>query len=103
MDEALRVIETSKMWPTDEAFAFHVRLHVLKQKAAHIREQREAEVARTPTTASATTTSLPGLLYLKSLRGQLHELMALAPPSLHQRGEYRIKPPGGKLGLALRG
>ncbi|OBT78006.1 hypothetical protein VF21_03127 [Pseudogymnoascus sp. 05NY08] len=84
MEEALRIIETNTSCLTDKAFAFQVRLQLLKQKAAHIREQNEIDRART-STASATT-SMPGLLYLKTLREQLHSLISSFPPDLLQRG-----------------
>lgn len=85
MEEALRVIEMNKPCPADEVFAFQVRLQLLKQRAAYIREQHEIDRARTAT-ASATT-SVPGLLYLKTLQGQLRELRSSFPSDIHQRGE----------------
>ncbi|OBT85687.1 hypothetical protein VE02_05950 [Pseudogymnoascus sp. 03VT05] len=84
MEEALRIIETNTSCLTDKAFAFQVRLQLLKQKASHIREQNELDRARTAT-ASATT-SIPGLLYLKTLREHLHSLISSFPPDLLQRG-----------------
>ncbi|OBT44962.1 hypothetical protein VE00_04100 [Pseudogymnoascus sp. WSF 3629] len=84
MEEALRIIETNTSCLTDKAFAFQVRLQLLKQKASHLREQNELDRARTAT-ASATT-SMPGLLYLKTLREQLHGLISSFPPDLLQRG-----------------
>ncbi|KAI3316856.1 putative C6 transcription factor [Xylariaceae sp. AK1471] len=83
MEEACRVIEKNKSSPTDEAFAFQVRLHVLKQRAAYIREQHETDRARTAT--ASVTASIPGLLYLKTLRGQLRELTSAFPHVLHQK------------------
>ncbi|KFY78967.1 hypothetical protein V498_09002 [Pseudogymnoascus sp. VKM F-4517 (FW-2822)] len=82
MEEALRVIETNKSCLTDEAFAFQVRLQLLKQRAAHIREQNE-----TAATASVTT-SVPGLIYLKALRGELHGLISSFPMDLLQRRAF---------------
>ncbi|OBT60683.1 hypothetical protein VE03_09994 [Pseudogymnoascus sp. 23342-1-I1] len=82
MEEALRVIETSRACVTDEVFALQVRLQLLKQRAAHIREQNE-----TAATASVTT-SVPGLIYLKALRGELHGLIASFPVDLLQRGAF---------------
>ncbi|OJJ45055.1 hypothetical protein ASPZODRAFT_153355 [Penicilliopsis zonata CBS 506.65] len=78
MEEALRVIGANKTCPTDEAFAFQVRLQLLKQRAAYIREQHDTAVA-------PVTTSVPGLLYLKTLQGQLHDLVSSFPSNLHQR------------------
>ncbi|KAF2813174.1 uncharacterized protein BDZ99DRAFT_251042 [Mytilinidion resinicola] len=85
MEEALRIIEMNKSCLTDEAFAFQVRLQLLKQRAAHIREQ-QIDGARTAT--ASVTTSVPGLLYLKTLREQLHELKSSFPPDLLQRGAF---------------
>ncbi|KAI1734529.1 hypothetical protein F4680DRAFT_437822 [Xylaria scruposa] len=83
MEEACRVIEKSKSPPTDQAFAFQVRLHVLKQRVAYIREQHEGDRPRTAT--ASMTGSVPGLLYLKTMRGQLHELISSFPVDIHQR------------------
>jgi hypothetical protein len=85
MEEALRVIGMNKACPTDEAFAFQVRLQLLKQRAAYIREQHETDHTRTAT--PSVTASVTGLLYLKTLRRQLHELTSSFPPDLHQRGK----------------
>ncbi|KAF7563933.1 hypothetical protein G7046_g202 [Stylonectria norvegica] len=85
LEEALRLVETASSHPTDEAFSIHVRLHVLKQRASYIREQHEADSARTATESVAM--SYPSLLYLKTLRGQLHELKALIRPDLQEIGE----------------
>ncbi|KAH8701970.1 hypothetical protein BGW36DRAFT_109180 [Talaromyces proteolyticus] len=84
MEEALRLIEMNKSCPTDEAFAFQVRLQLLKQRAAYVREQNETDRAHSPT--ASVTFSVPGLLYLKTLLGQLHELRSSIPPDLPQRG-----------------
>lgn len=84
MEEALRIIETNTPRLADKAFAFQVRLQLLKQKAAHIREQNEIDRACTAT--ASVTTSMPGLLYLKTLREQLHGLISSFPPDLPQRG-----------------
>ncbi|KAI1145568.1 hypothetical protein F4825DRAFT_443547 [Nemania diffusa] len=83
MEEACRVIEKNKSPSTDQAFSFQVRLHVLKQRATYIREQHERDRARTGT--ASVTGSVPGLLYLKTMRGQLHELMSSFPANIHQR------------------
>jgi hypothetical protein len=85
MEEALRVISMNKPCPTDESFAFQVRLQLLKQRAAYIREQHDKDSARTAT--ASVTPSVPGLLYLKTLLGQLHDLKSSLPPDFHQRGE----------------
>ncbi|KAF2492494.1 hypothetical protein BU16DRAFT_574455 [Lophium mytilinum] len=90
MEDALRIIEASKACLTDEAFTFQVRLQLLKQRAAHIREQQEIDGARTAT--ASVTTSVPGLLYIKTLREQLHGLMSSFPPDLLQRGDWDSPP-----------
>ncbi|KAH8646825.1 putative C6 transcription factor [Xylariales sp. PMI_506] len=83
MEEALKVVEMNKSFPNDNAFAIQVRLHLIKQRAAHIREQHEVDSSHTAT-ASAMS-ALPGLLYLKTLRSQLHELQSSFPTDLYQR------------------
>lgn len=85
MEEALRIIEMNKSCPADETFAFQVRLQLLKQRVAHIREQNEIDHDHTAT--SSVTTSVPGLLYLKTLKEQLHGLISSFPQDLLQRGE----------------
>jgi hypothetical protein len=84
MEEALRVIEKNKPYPTDEGFVFEVRLHLLMQRAAHIREQHDADRART---TAATAGPVPGFLYLKALRGQLQEYRDALSPELKQQGK----------------
>lgn len=85
MEEALHIVETNKGCPTDKEFAFQVRLQLLAQKAADIREQHEADFARAATTA--TTAHVPALLYLKALLGQLQELKTSLSPELQQQGK----------------
>jgi hypothetical protein len=85
MEEALRVIEKNKPYPTDEWFVFEVRLHLLMQRAGHIREQHETDRARTA--ASTTAAPVPGFLYLKALRGQLQEFRDALSPELQQQGK----------------
>lgn len=63
-----------------------MRLHLIKQRAAYIREQHDINRAQTAT--ASVTASLPGLLYLKTLRGQLHELESSFPPDVHQKGKW---------------
>ncbi|KAK9482625.1 C6 transcription factor [Lipomyces starkeyi] len=84
MEEALRVIVTNKQYPTDEAFAFQVRLQLLTQRVAHLREQHETDRARTVATATAAM-AVPSFLYLKALRGQLQELRDSLSPELRQQ------------------
>lgn len=84
MEEALRVIQKNKPYPTDEWFCFEVRLHLLMQRAAHIREQHDADRARTTATTAG---PVPGFLYLKALRGQLQEYHDALSPELQQTGE----------------
>lgn len=85
MEEALRVIEKNKPYPTDEWFVFEVRLHLLMQRAAHIREQHETDRART--TAATTAAPVPAFLYLKALRAQLKEYRDALSPELQQQGK----------------
>lgn len=67
MEEALQAIKMNKLCPTDELLAFQVCLHLLKQRASYIREQHEVERGRTG--SASAITSVPGLLYLKTLQG----------------------------------
>ncbi|KAI1122064.1 putative C6 transcription factor [Nemania abortiva] len=88
MEEACRVIEKNNSSPSDQALAFQVRLHVLKQRAAYIREQHEKDRARTGT--ASVTRSIPGLLYLKSMRRQLRELTSSVPEDIYQRHTLNV-------------
>ncbi|KAJ8125258.1 hypothetical protein O1611_g8381 [Lasiodiplodia mahajangana] len=88
MEEACRVIEGNKSSSSDQAFAFQVRLHVLKQKAAHVREHHERDRARTGATSA--TGSIPGLLYLKSMKQQLREITSSIPTDIYQRDTLNI-------------
>jgi hypothetical protein len=85
MEEALRILERNKPYPTDEAFIFQVRLQLLTQRAAHIREQHEADRARA--TTAALNTPVPSFLYLKSLQKQLQDYKEALSPEPRQQGD----------------
>jgi hypothetical protein len=85
MGEALHTINMNKSCPSDENFAFQVRLQLLKQRATFIREQQDTDPARTATASLAG--SVPGLLYLKTLVAQLHEMRSSMSPGIHQKGK----------------
>ncbi|KAJ5606764.1 hypothetical protein N7537_003383 [Penicillium hordei] len=95
MEEALRAITLSKSCPADELFIFQVRLQLLKQRADYVRQQDEADCARTGTTPTAA--SAPRFLYLKILRTQLHELRSSFPPDLQHIGQTGQIGDGGTL------
>ncbi|KAI0109053.1 putative C6 transcription factor [Nemania sp. FL0031] len=90
MEEACRLIEGNKSSSSDQAFAFQVRLHVLKQRAAHIREHQESGRDRVRTGGTSATGSIPGLLYLKSMRRQLREITSSIPADIDQRDTLNI-------------
>ncbi|GIJ92503.1 hypothetical protein Asppvi_001781 [Aspergillus pseudoviridinutans] len=79
MEEALRVLTISEACPADRLFISQVRLQLLKQRADDVRQQDEARTGTTPAAVSA-----PRLLYLKTLRRELHELRSLFPADLPQ-------------------
>ncbi|KAL4780363.1 C6 transcription factor [Aspergillus varians] len=74
MDDALRVLTISKSSPGDELFVAQVRMQLLKQKADYVRQQDEPDEPG----------SAPRLMYLKSLRRELHELRSSFPRGLQQ-------------------
>lgn len=86
MEEACHVIEKDNASPADQVFASQVRLHVLKQRAAHIREQHERD--RASATAASTSSPIPSLLYLKTMKAQLHELTTSFPADVLQKGQF---------------
>ncbi|KMW66829.1 hypothetical protein BDDG_11742 [Blastomyces dermatitidis ATCC 18188] len=90
MEEALRAITTGDSCPTDKLFVAQVRLQLLKQKAEYVRQLAETEFAHSE--SSTAPASAPRLLYLKTLRRQLHELRSSFPPDLSQMGKLL---PGG--------
>ncbi|OQE46765.1 hypothetical protein PENCOP_c001G03208 [Penicillium coprophilum] len=71
MEEALQLIATNKSCTADELFVAQVRLQRLKQRAEDVRQQDETNFART---GMAPTASVPRILYLKTLRKELHQL-----------------------------
>ncbi|PGH09548.1 hypothetical protein GX51_00654 [Blastomyces parvus] len=85
MEEALRAITADDSCPSDKLFAAQVRLQLLKQKAEYVRQLAETGFAHSESTT--TPASTPRLLYLKSLRRQLHELRSSFPPGLSQIGK----------------
>ncbi|KAK2762624.1 hypothetical protein FQN54_000797 [Arachnomyces sp. PD_36] len=82
MEDALRVITISESCPEDEIFVGQVRLQLLKQRADDVRQQDEKNCAQAGIDSPAPST--PRLLYLKSLRKQLHDLRSSFSPDLHQ-------------------
>lgn len=79
MEEGLRAISSNKDCPTDETFAFQVRLQLLAQRAVHAREQQEAS------NPNPKTTPPPAFLYLNALRAQLQELRGSLSPELERQ------------------
>ncbi|KAI1390395.1 putative C6 transcription factor [Hypoxylon trugodes] len=78
MDEALNAISSNKECPTDNMFAFQVRLQLVAQKAAHVREQQESNYPRTA------TASLPAFAYVNALQGQLQDIRGKLSSKLEQ-------------------
>jgi hypothetical protein len=72
LEEALGILQMNKSCSTDETLAFQVRLQLLMQRAAHIREQHEADQSLMG--VAPTATSMSSFLYLKALRGELQQL-----------------------------
>ncbi|KAJ5733695.1 hypothetical protein N7493_002481 [Penicillium malachiteum] len=84
MEEALQFITITKACAADELFAAQVRLQSLKQKASDVRQQDETNYTHT---GMASAASVPRMLYLKTLRRQLHELKSSFRADLQQIGE----------------
>jgi hypothetical protein len=82
MEEALRVLSISEACPADRLFVSQVRLQLLKQRADDVRQQDEARTGTAPAAISG-----PRLLYLKTLRRELHELRSLFLHDLPQLGK----------------
>ena len=74
MGEGLAALSASRMCPTDAALVAQVRLQLVSQKAVHIRQQQQTEQAYMQ--APAGTTSMPALLSLMVLQGDLQGLQA---------------------------
>jgi hypothetical protein len=85
MEEGLQIIRMNKDCPSDEVFAFQVRLQLLAQKVVQVREQHEANRTESKTTGAPP----PNLayLYLGVLQGQLQELKDSLSPHLQQMGK----------------
>ena len=79
MGEGLAALSASRICPTDVAFVTQVRLQLVSQKAVHIRQQQQTE--QTYMQAPAGTTSMPALLSLMMLQGDLQGLQASMPVS----------------------
>lgn len=84
MEEALQFITISKACAADELFVAQVRLQLLKQRANDVRQQDETNCTRT---GMASAASAPRILYLKTLRRQLHELKSSFRADLQQIGK----------------
>lgn len=88
MDESLRLLSITKSSPGDEVLVSQVRLQLLKEKADEIRQENERDCARTRT---ASASSAPRLLYLETLRKQLHELRSSFSEHLPQLGKEHLR------------
>jgi hypothetical protein len=84
MEEALRVLTINKSCTADELFVAQTRLQLLKQRADDVRQQDETNCARAGT---GSTASAPRILYLKTLRRQLHALRSSFRADLQQIGK----------------
>ncbi|XXG98168.1 hypothetical protein Hte_004489 [Hypoxylon texense] len=84
MEEGLHALSVNKACPTDEVFAFQVRLQLLAQRSIHIRDQRQED--STLIAPSTTATPLPASIYVRSFHSQLQELRASLSPDLAQDG-----------------
>lgn len=82
MEEALQILTITEACSADWLFVSQVRLQLLKQRADDVRQQDEARTATAPAAVSA-----PRLLYLKTLRKELHELRSTFPPDLPRLGK----------------
>jgi hypothetical protein len=83
METGLAAISTNKNCPTDAALAIQVRLQLLAQKSVQIHQQQQLEQGQVATTEM---TSLPALMALATLQGQLQELQMSLSPGVPQRG-----------------
>ncbi|KAI0385678.1 putative C6 transcription factor [Hypomontagnella monticulosa] len=83
MEEGLQAISLNEDCPTDQTFAFQVRLQLLAERSVHAREQQEAS------NSNPNKASLPAFLYLNALRAQLQELRGSLSPVL-ERQEFII-------------
>ncbi|OJJ43507.1 hypothetical protein ASPZODRAFT_161462 [Penicilliopsis zonata CBS 506.65] len=81
MEEALQFITISKACAADQLFVAQVRLQLLKQRASDVQQQDETNCTRT---GMASAASVPRILYLKTLRRQLHELKSSFSADLQQ-------------------
>lgn len=93
MEEGLQLIEATAskgMSPSDSNFAVQIRLQIVIQRAALVREQLEADRSLAPTNTAATPVSTN--LYMKVLQGQLKELRNSFSPDLQRRGKL-LSPP----------
>ncbi|KAL4869772.1 hypothetical protein BDV12DRAFT_72234 [Aspergillus spectabilis] len=90
MEDSLSAISRNPFCPTDEMFAWQIRLQLLIQQANEQRDQRELDrypaTANSKATASATPSSSKDPLlhkwYFEALQTKLHELRASIPPHL---------------------
>ncbi|KAI1380534.1 hypothetical protein F4677DRAFT_441846 [Hypoxylon crocopeplum] len=76
MEEGIRAINSHKEYPSDEVFAFQVRLQLLAQRALHAREKHETDYPH------LATAPVPAFLYLNALQGQLQGLKDSLSPEL---------------------
>lgn len=88
METGINAISFSSMTPSDSCFSFHVRLHILMQEAAQVRER--CEMGLTSGKSSSEASSIPNVLYLKSLRSKVHELVTNCLEQANQKGSLTV-------------
>ncbi|KAL4879384.1 hypothetical protein BJY04DRAFT_193832 [Aspergillus karnatakaensis] len=84
LEEHLSAISRSPYCPTDEMFAWQIRLQLLVQQAKEQRNQRELDHYLATNSATAGTKDpLLHKWYFETLQGKLKELIASIPPHLN--------------------
>lgn len=83
MQTGLATIGASTACPTDAIFAIQVRLQLLAQKAQQVHQQQQLEQGQVAVTEM---TSLPALVDLAALRGQLQHVEVSLSPGISHRG-----------------
>jgi hypothetical protein len=87
METGLHHLMYSGTTSPDELFVFHIRVHKLMQEASRMRDGSEFDPAMDPTSPGSTSI-MPKLLYLKSLRSRLIDLVAQSLASGEKTGSH---------------
>ncbi|KAL5339893.1 hypothetical protein BJX70DRAFT_141885 [Aspergillus crustosus] len=91
MQDYLSIIGRNANCPTDEMFAWQIRLQLLIQQANEQRDQRELDHYQEAASATSSKEPIIHKWYFESLQGKLKEMIASIPPHIKNSETLRLQ------------